>query len=371
MHTTAATSMRSQGGMSLIELMIAMVVGLILMAGVLSIFISSRQSYGVNGAVGQVQENGRFALHFIKYTSRMAGYLACGGGSTIANHLNTPTATTLPFDLATPITGFEYSGTAPSDTYNITAETPAPVGSGSWSPTLASNFPTTGLGYPIPGSDILVLRYTPPTSTAAYVDPANPPTGSTFNLTVNPGIQAGSVLAITNCVNTYIVQADAVSGASNDVVEIDNSSAQAPGNDVSGIPSSFIGAQVAAATTTAFYIGEGADGSPALFEAVLDPSAASGFDFNELVSGVENMQVLYGIDTSGDLTPSQYVTADNVANWTTVVSARVALLMRSNTGAVPLPTTAPQYTLDDTTIKVPIDTRLRRVFTTTIALRDR
>ncbi|MGA9854741.1 MAG: PilW family protein [Gammaproteobacteria bacterium] len=371
MYTTPTKSRMQQAGMSLIELMIAMVVGLILMAGVLSIFISSRQSYGVNSGVAQVQENGRFALYFIKHTARMAGYIACGGSSTIGNHLNTPTATTLPFDLATPITGFEYSGTAPTNTYNITAETPAPVGVANWSPTLVSNFPTSGQGYPIPGSDVLVVRYTPPTTTAAYVDPANPPTGSTFNLTTNPGIQAGSILAITDCVNTYIVQADAVSGTNNDVVEIDNSSAEAPGNDVTGIPSSFIGAQVAAATTAAFYIGEGSDGSPALFEAITDPSAANGFDFNELVTGVENMQVLYGIDTSGDLTPSQYVTADNVADWTTVVSARVALLLRSNTAAVPLPTSAQKYTLLDSIIEVPLDTRLRKVFTTTIALRDR
>ncbi|MDE2459921.1 MAG: prepilin-type N-terminal cleavage/methylation domain-containing protein, partial [Gammaproteobacteria bacterium] len=64
-----------QSGLSLIELMIAMAVGLILLAGVLSIFISSRQGYSTNSAVATVQENGRFALDFIRDATRQAGYM--------------------------------------------------------------------------------------------------------------------------------------------------------------------------------------------------------------------------------------------------------------------------------------------------------
>jgi len=47
-----------QTGLSLIELMIAMAVGLILLAGVLSVYISSRQGYSANNAVAAVQEMG-------------------------------------------------------------------------------------------------------------------------------------------------------------------------------------------------------------------------------------------------------------------------------------------------------------------------
>jgi len=55
MHTSRKQAM-GETGLSLIELMIAMLVGLILIGGLLSVFMSSRKSYGVNGAMGQIQE---------------------------------------------------------------------------------------------------------------------------------------------------------------------------------------------------------------------------------------------------------------------------------------------------------------------------
>src|SRR5574340_675868 len=119
-----------QAGLSLIELMIALVVGLILIDGVLSIFMSSRKSYGINSAVGQVQEHGRFALDFIRHDTRMAGYMGCGvSGVNFANHLNSPASSSLPYNFGNALTGFEYtsSSTAPGATYTIASENPAPA----------------------------------------------------------------------------------------------------------------------------------------------------------------------------------------------------------------------------------------------------
>jgi type IV pilus assembly protein PilW len=361
-----------QAGLSLIELMIAMVVGLILIAGVLSIFISSRQSYGINGAVAQIQENGRFALGFIRKDVRMAGYMGCGvsNSTNVANDLKSPANTSLPYNFTTGIQGFEYTGTAPTNTYVIPAENPAAVGAGNWTPALSS-IPTGGTGYAIPGSDILVVRLSQVSGSPGYVDASQPPNGSQFWVTANPGIQGGDILVISNCVDTLVVQADQVNGAGNNHIVVNTGNSVSPGNSVNGIPNSFIGAQVSSVNSVAFYIGKGADGSPALYEATTDPSQASGFNLQELVPGVENMQVLYGVDTTGSQVPSQYVTANNVANWSTVVSVRVALLMRSDLGSVPQPAASPKYALNDAKIQVPLDTRLRQVFTATIGLRNR
>ena len=151
-----------------------------------------------------------------------------------------------------------------------------------------------------------------------------------------------------------------------------NTGSGSPGNAIKILPTYFQGAQVTLApTTTVFYVGQGADGSPALFEAVTDTSQANGFQYQELVAGVENMQVLYGVDLTGSQVPSEYVTATNVANWSSVVSVRIALLLRSDLGAVSLPAAAPTYNLLGTNITVPRDTRLRQVFTATIAIRNR
>ncbi|MDE2346315.1 MAG: PilW family protein [Gammaproteobacteria bacterium] len=367
MRNTVIKHNTFQLGLSLIELMIAMLVGLILIGGVLSIFISSRQSYGINSAVARIQENARFALNFISRPTRMAGYMGCGlSNSNFANDLK---SNALPFDFTNGIVGFEYTGTGPGNNYNIPSENPTPVvGTGNWSPALDASLQNLV----IPGTDVLVLRYTHITNTAGYVDNSpSPPSGAQFWLTANPGIQAGDILVISNCVNTVVVQATQVNGAGNNHIVVNIGNTYQPGNSVAGIPPTMVGANVASVGSEVLYIGKGADGSPALFEADTDASQANGFLSQELVPGVENMQLLYGVDTTGSQVPSQYVTANNVANWNTVVSVRVALLLRSDTGAVPLPKTAPKFTLDDATVYTPLDTRLRQVFTATIALRNR
>lgn len=66
-----------QKGMTLIEIMIALLLGVFLLAGVIQIFISSRETYRVQEALSRLQENGRFAMDFIGRDIRMADYRAC------------------------------------------------------------------------------------------------------------------------------------------------------------------------------------------------------------------------------------------------------------------------------------------------------
>ena len=90
---------------------------------------------------------------------------------------------------------------------------------------------------------------------------------------------------------------------------------------------------------------------------------------NDLIEGVENMQILYGEDTNDtDNWANYYVPANNVVNWENVVSIRVSLLIRSledNIADQPL-----AYTYNGTTT-TPTDRRLRRVFTSTYTVRNR
>lgn len=360
-----------QAGLSLIELMIALLVGLILIAGVLSIFMSSRKSYGINTAVGQIQEHGRFALDFIRQDTRMAGYLSCGVSDiNFANQLN-PTAA-LPYNFSNAITGFEFNNTAPTEAYTIAAENPAPVGPGNWTPSLDLSLPTSGAAYAISGSDVLAMSLSQGSLSPGYVISVAP---TDFVINSNPGISpSNDILVVSNCVNTVIVQASGPpTGATGAITIPAATGGPGPGNAVASIPPSLVGAQVGTAQVVAFYVGEGADSAPALFQATTDPSVASGFQLQEIVPGVENMQVLYGVDTTGSGTPSLYETADavNAANaWNSVLSVRVALLLRSDLGAVTLPPAAVTYNLLGTVIQAPQDTRLRQIFTTTIFLRN-
>ena len=65
--------MRTQRGLSLIELMVAMVIGLIISGVVLQVFISNKNTFLVQNATGHLQENGRFALQYLAAEMRPAG----------------------------------------------------------------------------------------------------------------------------------------------------------------------------------------------------------------------------------------------------------------------------------------------------------
>lgn len=90
-----------------------------------------------------------------------------------------------------------------------------------------------------------------------------------------------------------------------------------------------------------------------------------------VVPNIENMQVLYGEDTSGDSNADRYVPANLVSNANQVVSMRIALLFRSaNVNVRPtIDTTA--YTLNGVALAPFNTTHIRRVMTVTISLRNR
>jgi len=68
-------------GFTLLELMISMVLGLIILGGVGAVMDNSKKNYEIQDYRSRMQENARFALQFLTYDIRMAGYtgyLACG-----------------------------------------------------------------------------------------------------------------------------------------------------------------------------------------------------------------------------------------------------------------------------------------------------
>lgn len=64
----------NQKGLSLVELLIAMLLGLLLIAGALQMMLSSQEIYQTTDTLSRIQENGRFALNFLSKDVRMAGH---------------------------------------------------------------------------------------------------------------------------------------------------------------------------------------------------------------------------------------------------------------------------------------------------------
>lgn len=73
--------MNKQAGLSLIELMVAVVISSLLILGVTQMFANSSQSDRMNSAVARVQESGRVALALIGEDARRAGYQGCSASS--------------------------------------------------------------------------------------------------------------------------------------------------------------------------------------------------------------------------------------------------------------------------------------------------
>lgn len=69
-----AMTKRQQAGLSLVELMIAVALGLLLMLGVMQIFLSSKNTFASNQELSEIQESGRFALEILTRDIRNAGY---------------------------------------------------------------------------------------------------------------------------------------------------------------------------------------------------------------------------------------------------------------------------------------------------------
>ena len=65
---------KKQSGLSLVELLIAMALGLLLTVGALQMMLSSQNLYRTTDSLSRIQESGRFALDFLAKDIRMGGY---------------------------------------------------------------------------------------------------------------------------------------------------------------------------------------------------------------------------------------------------------------------------------------------------------
>lgn len=70
-------AMKKSAGFTLVELMIALVLGLIVVGGSLALFVSQRVSSNFSGQMGEVQSEGRIALDAIARDLRSAGDFGC------------------------------------------------------------------------------------------------------------------------------------------------------------------------------------------------------------------------------------------------------------------------------------------------------
>ncbi|MDP9010039.1 MAG: PilW family protein [Pseudomonadota bacterium] len=362
-------------GFSLVELMVAITLALIVTAGVISVFVGSRSAFEATSGTAALTDGGRFALGFISNSVRGAGYMSCTTAPNIVGTLNAG-ATALPFSFSQALGGFEAVNTGPNKAYAIAPAPVAPdINTAHWVTTASA--PTPGLdaalaGLPVQNNDVLVVRSTLKDAQTVYVSAIVDGAPSfTVNLQGSLTTAAGPQLAvISDCAKKGVVfQITNITPSPPNSIITHNGSGGPGGNSTSAFPFSFsVGAQVAPVDTVVYFIAPGADQDSALW--VSDLNATTGFTTTELVPDIEAMQILYGVDTSGAQAVTNYVTADKVTDFNTVMSVKVALLAASAPGSANPPAVARTFNLLGTTVTAPIDRRSRQVFEETIAVRN-
>jgi type IV pilus assembly protein PilW len=369
-------------GMSLIELLIALVLGMTLAAGVIQVYVGSTTTERSQEARLRMQEGGRFGINFLSQEIRMAGYLGCLGsieGTSANNLLDGPPTH---FQPGWGIQGWEAAGTGPGVTNNSTLNVAQVATSTSEWSTGDPNI-VMPVFNAVPNSDI--VRVWGGSGTAGTVSVITQGVTPTITVETNAGISGNDFLLISDCEQVDIAQACVVvagtAPATTSIISL--STGCSPGNVSGALITSItdVGAlaEVIRLQGTVFYVGKRgglAANPPALFRAQLanDGTLAAA---EELIEGVESMQILYGVNTDEDIrsTADAYLTADLVTQWQDVISVRITLLMQSiDDGTVPQPQ---GYSFNGVVYdgaaggSLPADRRVRRIFTTTISLRNR
>lgn len=261
-----------QKGLSIVELMVALAVGMVLIAGIMQVFLSSRNTYAVNEAMARVQENGRFALEFIARNARHAGYVD-------PNYLGDRPYSIIPSGTRCPLLGSAQSYCS-----------------------------ADGQGLL---SDTVSFAFQPPVNESGKrVDCA--------------GENVSEDKVIINSFSTFS----------------DNTT-----------PSSL-----------------------ACQSSELDGSSPKLFKNAILVEGIDNVQIQYGVSTSASTSDvksvNSYLNAQDVTDWNSVLAIRVAVLANSGVELSPAPQEKTFYLFDAGPFEFN-DRKLRKIFTTTVHLKNR
>lgn len=361
---------RAIQGFSLIELMVAMVIALIVMAGVINSLLASKEAFRYNDELAFIQENSRFAGVKLGTDIREAGSFGCQGDSP-----NNPS------------TRNNYRANnlinALGSTSTLTGKQDFYKAYGVQGYNSATGYPgfMTGSYAPAAGSDSFIIRH-------GDIDNAltvQSHSGSTFTLstavsaTPNTTYKPGTIMVYADAQCRYQAVFQATSGAPATSTTIAHAASGTPGNFTTALqgilfksPSYYIGDYSnraaegcstacswidAAATYTAdsklmplssrayFIAPSSIDGTMnSLWVSYLDNGGT--FTTQELVLGVDDMRVYYGVDTDAvaDGVPNRYVAADIIGTsdyatvasthsylvWNRVASVRLQLLMRSH-----------------------------------------
>jgi type IV pilus assembly protein PilW len=313
---------RRQQGLSLIELMVSMAIGLGLLAALSTVFVNSSRSQAELARAAQQIENGRFATQTLQDDLWHAGFYGryVAYSTTAPAALPDPCSINLDTAVAVP-TPLQNALVFGVQGYNDAAAVPA---------ALAGCLSADDL---LPGTDILVVRRTESRTSAVgalnaktiYLQSVAESYDPVSLTALSPIIAKGNPSATFNQASPTTSELGEIRRFHVHIYFIAKCSVPAGG----------------AANCNA-----GADsGKPIPTLKRLEINAAGAFEVVPLVEGIENLQVEYGIDTvpaglpagspyAGDGMPESYKAAPTATEFSQVVAVRLFVLARATEASV-------------------------------------
>lgn len=323
-------------GVTLIELMVSMVLGLVVIGGATGVIIANRESYRTNEALSQVQESARTAFELLARDVRQAGLNGCNSSGRIANVLNSGTAW---WQSWFGIEGFEGN------------ETDGAIGFG------------TAVAQRVSGTDSILLQSIDGSALSVV---SHQPTSANFQISAaTTEIVPNDILIVCDFDHAAIFQVTNYN--SSNVTLVHNTGEGTPGNCSKGLGyptdcSSTNGnvyafgpnSQIARLGAVDWFIGNNgraSEGGRSLYRRRMGSGAA--LLTEEVVAGVTDMQIRYR-----EAGTQSFVQANLVGTWSNVNAVMITLNMQS----------ADQRVSTDTSVN---SGRLQRTFTNVVTLRNR
>jgi prepilin-type N-terminal cleavage/methylation domain-containing protein len=315
-----------QKGLTLVEMLIAMAVGVLLLVGLATLFSQNKRSFHQNEDIARLQEDGRYALEELARDIGSAGFFA---------ELVDPSAVE-PVEAS--LLGAPDCGVPPAP--------PMP-----WIYTVSDG----GL---VSNAMAIIDNATAAQAVAAF--PCI--TGADF-------VAGSDVVAVKR-----VAGAPSVALLGNRVYIRENGTRGIMYQNAAGIPVAIpIPNRDWEYTPRIYYIRNFAqtagDGIPTLCRKVLVPGVPPTLGDECIAQGVEDLQVEFGIDTDNNGSANAYVTNPTLAQLQQVASARILVLGRS-VRMDPSYTNPKTYQLSNEPAYTPNDNFYRRVFSSTIVVRN-
>lgn len=311
----------------MVELMIAMALGLLMAGAIITVFVYNRHGFDRDESVMRMQDDARQAVREITEDLRLAGFWA---------DIVLPSAITPDGSLAV--------GTdcGPAGVVNWVYQTVTPGTNESLAVTVVDNatgatanasFSCIAAGEIVPGTDVVAIKRV-----------------------------AGARIPGPAVANTVYLRTNGTLG----LLYLE----PMPGPPAVAVPPPFSEWEYRPAI---YYVRNFAfnpgDGIPTLCRKVLQFGGVPAMVTECLARGVEDLQVEFGLDSDGDGEPNVYVPNPALADLQTAVSTRIFVLARSAERDIQY-TNNKTYTLSNGAVYTPADDFYRRVFSVTVGLRN-